>query len=256
MARSWSVSTKLQPSSAGPSALLTADLGNSTLDLLFHASGRRERLPGEGFGEALAQLLHEHPVQQAVVLSVRASGGEVLQARLRAANVRTRVVGRELPCRVPLDYLTPQTLGADRWVGAMAAHAAFGRAVVVDCGSATTVNLIEADGTFRGGPIAPGLAAWLAGMLATTPALPSPDLDCAPSFPPRSSQAAVNAGVAIGYCGMVERLVQAMLAAAAGPATVVVTGGRAPLLLAHTRLRPVFVPDLVHRGLLALADEP
>jgi pantothenate kinase type III len=62
--------------------------------------------------------------------------------------------GIDLPCPLPLAYETPHTLGADRWVTALAAHRRHGRAVVVDCGSATTVNLVEADGTFHGGAIA------------------------------------------------------------------------------------------------------
>ncbi len=95
----------------------------------------------------------------------------------------------------------------------------------------------------------------LAGMGVVTPALPSAHLDAAPQMPPRSSQAAVDAGVLLGYAGMVERLVAGLLATAGGPAQVVVTGGNAPRLMRHARLRAVSAPDLVHQGLRALAEQ-
>ena len=63
-----------------------------------------------------------------------------------------------------------------------------------------------------------------------------------------------DTGVLLGYCGLVERLVADAIANSRGPATVVVTGGNAERLLRHTRLRVQHTPDLVHRGLLCLAD--
>ena len=89
-------------------------------------------------------------------------------------------------------------------------------------------------------------------MAATTAALPTADLEASCQVPPASTQAAVDAGVLLGYGGMVERLVAEMMRVAAGPAAVVVTGGNAERLLRHSRLRPIHVPDLVHRGLVLL----
>ncbi len=178
----------------------------------------------------------------------------VVEAALAAGAVRLHLAGRDFGCPLRVDYATPATLGADRWVGAFAAWERHGRSIVVDCGSATTINLVEEDGTFCGGAIAPGLRAFAAGMAAATPALPAPDLDAEPTLPPRSSQAAVDAGVLLGYCGMVERLVAGTIAAAAGPARIVVTGGNAVRLLRHSRLQAELVPDLVHQGLRSLAE--
>ncbi len=233
--------------------LLTVDAGNSTLDLMLHPQGARRRF--EVAGDAgLPAFVDQHPIDVCVAVSVREGALERLLPALRARGVHCLVVGQELTCPLPLDYATPQTLGADRWLGALAAHRRFGRAVVVDCGSATTVNLVEDDGTFRGGPIAPGLPAFVAGMATVTPALPAPQLDAEPAMPPRSSQAAVDAGVLLGYCGLVERLVADLLRAARGPATVVFTGGRAELAARHSRLRAEIAPDLVHQGLRILAE--
>lgn len=232
--------------------LVTIDGGNTTLDCLRHDDGVRLVLDAASPDPAaLAAFLA--PIDAAYACAVTAQGLDMVTAQLARVAVPLRLAGRDVPCPLRLDYTTPATLGADRWVGALAAHERHGRAIVVDCGSATTVNLVEADGTFRGGAIAPGLRAFVAGMAAVTPALPPPDLDAEPVLPPRSSQNAVDTGVVLGWCGLVERLVAGMLAAAAGPARVVATGGNAARLLRHARLRAEHVPDLVHRGLAALA---
>lgn len=236
--------------------LLTVDAGNSTLDLMLHAVGRRHRFArGEAGAVALQGFLGDALPDACMAVTVRDGALDDLLRELRAHNVPCRVVGEDVTCPLPLDYATPQTLGADRWLGALAAFRRFGRAVVVDCGSATTVNLVDADGTFRGGPIAPGLGALQLGMASATPALPAARLDAMPTAPPRSSQDAVDTGVLSGFCGMVERLVADTLRAAHGPARVVVTGGRSEILLRHGRLRAHHVPDLVHQGLALLHGE-
>lgn len=235
--------------------LLTAACGNSTIDCLRHADGARLRVAASDTTLAgVRDWLAGVSVARCVVVSVAPLALTNLTRVLQGHGIRVELAGRDLPCPLPLDYATPQTLGADRWVSALAAHHAHGRAVVVDAGTATTVNLVETDGTFRGGSIAPGLRAFVAGMAAVTPALPPADCEACPSVPPRSTQAAVDTGVLLGYCGLVERLVAETLRAARGPATVVITGGNGPRLVRHTRLQAAHVPDLVHRGLRLLAE--
>jgi type III pantothenate kinase len=238
----------------GAPELLTIDCGNSTIDCVRATAGERLRLATDAPElTQLAAFVAAAPLQGCMAVSVVPAALHRVRVLLERAAVPLRVAGVEVPCPLPLDYATPATLGADRWVGALAAHRLHGRAVVVDCGTATTVNVVDADGTFRGGPIAPGLRAMVLGMRAATPALPMPSLDAPPSMPPRSSQAAVDTGVLLGYCGMVERLVADAVRVARGPATIVITGGNAPRLLAHTRLHGVHAPDLVHAGLRLLA---
>jgi pantothenate kinase type III len=92
-------------------------------------------------------------------------------------------------------------------------------------------------------------------MAAVTPALPAPQLEAQPTMPARSSQAAVDSGVLLGYAGLIERLVSDALRASSGPSRVVVTGGQARRFLALTRLVVEHVPDLVHEGLALLAQD-
>lgn len=232
--------------------LLTLDRGNSTLDVMLHGPlPRRARLAPDA---ALGAFLAADRPDRCVAASVVPHGIDAVERELRGLGIGVRLVGRDLSCPLPLDYDTPATLGADRWLGALAAHREFGCAVVVDCGSATTVNLVEADGTFRGGAIAPGLAAMVAGMRAATPHLPAAEPRLAGAVPARSSAASVHVGVLLAWCGAIERLCDEVLRVARGAATLVVTGGYADDYLRAGRLQAVHRQDLVHRGLAALAE--
>ncbi len=236
--------------------LLTIDRGNSTLDFLRHDDGARLRLVGAAPDlAAVDRFVASAPLRHCVASTVVRGGLAAVGAALAARGIAIHVAGIDAPCPLSLDYETPETLGSDRWLGALAAHRRHGRAIVVDCGSATTVNLVELDGTFRGGPIAPGLRGFAAGMAAVTPALPRPSFDVSVEMPPRSSRAAVDAGVLVGYAGLVERLVAAMAAIARGPVNVVLTGGNAPVLMRHSRMVASHESDLVHEGLRLLAEE-
>ena len=234
--------------------LLTLDRGNSTLDCMLHGAGepapRRRLAPDDLAG--LRQFLAVRPTA-AVGVTVVTDGLAAATTMLQAQGIPLQLAGTHLPCPLPLDYATPQTLGADRWLAALAAFSAHGRAITIDCGSATTINLVEADGTFRGGAIAPGLRALQAGLAAAAPALPAADFEQL-AWPPRSSIAAVSAGIAAAFCGTIERAVADLLRVARGPCTLVLTGGNAPFYLAHGRLQPRHVPDLIHQALRLLAE--
>jgi len=236
------------------SQLLTVDAGNSTLDCVRHDTGQRTAFDAAADSEGFAAFVREAGADRCVAVSVVEPVRERVVAVLRELGVSVRFAGREIACPLPLAYDTPDTLGADRWVGALAAHADYGCSVTVDCGTATTINLVEQDGTFRGGAIAPGLSAFVAGMAAVTPALPAADLEAESRMPPGSTADAVSTGVLLGYCGLVERLVAETVRVAGGSARIVITGGNAARLLARSRLQPTHIPDLVHRG-LCLLDE-
>lgn len=244
----------LAAKSGEPRRLLTVDRGNSTFDCLDHDRAVRCRFGVDPAGQAAVVhfVMAARPVLCVAATVVRDGLRPILEA-LEKARCPVLRAGSDLACPLVVDYEPATDLGVDRWLGALAAYRRFGRAIVVDCGSATTVNLVDGAGVFRGGVIAPGLRAFVAGMNLVTPALPSPRFDVMPSSLPRSSQAAVDAGVLLGYCGMVERLVANAHRALGSPAQVVLTGGHAPLVQRHGRLEGELVDDLVHQGLTILA---
>jgi pantothenate kinase type III len=99
------------------------------------------------------------------------------------------------------------------------------------------------------------LAAFVAGLASRAPALPAADLDATPSLPAKSTQACVDAGVLLGWAGLVERLVVGAQAGFGGEAKIVLTGGNAARLMRLSDLvaDAAHVPELIHDGLVALA---
>lgn len=271
--------------------LLTIDCGNTKIRALRHPDGA-----GVSTATAAPQLEQLsalwQPGMRVVMTSVVAAAAHAVRAAFAARGVRVEQVGQDLPCPLRLDYATIETLGADRWLGAFAAHRRFAAAITVDCGSATTVNLVTADGVFRGGAIGPGLEALAMGLAQKAPALPIADLAAEPVVPAATSQASVDAGVWFGYLGLVERLIREVAAAAvhapspaaeaaslvsppetpagidaqqpgrsspasiraSGPTpTIVLTGGNAARVHGRVPFECVHLPDLLHEGMVILA---
>lgn len=243
-------------------AVLTLDRGNSTLDCMVWgetpSSTRRAWLePWDTAG--LQRFLAGGCPPRAVGLTVVAGGLDPAQVVLGDLGCPLAQVGRELEVPLQVVYQDPRTLGADRLVAALAAHVEHGRGVVVDLGTAVTVSLVR-DGVFLGGAIAPGPVAMARGLHASAPALPRVDLAAAIRLPAESSADAVNAGVVVGFCSLVDGLVRAVAAAAdLESAPHLLTGGQAGLYLEASGpqgggLPFVHVPDLIHRGLRWLAS--
>lgn len=244
----------VQGSTSGPAAsarrLLTIDRGNSTLDCMLAGGGgapRRERLPDSA---ALDDFLGSESPDRVVAVSVVPGALESLRERFGARGVPFRVAGVELPCPLRARYPDPSTLGADRWVGAVAAWQRFGDAIVVDCGTAWTCNLVSAAGEFLGGSIGAGLTTMALGLHARAPRLPLFDGEAPASTPAVTSEDAVRIGVGQGFVHMVEA-VSARLASEAGlgDAVRVLTGGEADAFLRLGGSGFVHVPELIHEGL-------
>jgi type III pantothenate kinase len=195
-------------------------------------------------------------VHEAAAVRLEAAVAEVSATRHRA--VRQRRIGHaDLPLAVLVDE--PHRVGIDRLAGAAAAALlkdATRPAIVVDCGTATTVNLVSAAGDFLGGAILPGPALMARALAEGTSRLPEvAALDHAPPppLPGRSTQAAIAAGIGWGIRGAVERIVAEAQRSFAGAAQVILTGGSAGIVR-DCLPGAVELPDLVLAG-IALAAE-
>lgn len=127
-----------------------------------------------------------------------------------------------------IDVDEPRSLGADRAVNAIAAHAKYpGDLIVVDFGTATTFDVIDFNGAYKGGSIAPGINLSLDALVGNTAKLPriaieSPRND---SVIGRNTEDQMLIGVFWGYVAMMEGLIARMRAEIARPAKVIATGG-------------------------------
>ncbi len=157
-----------------------------------------------------------------------------------------------------LDVDEPQNVGADRALNAIAAHAKYaGDLIVIDFGTATTFDVVDASGAYKGGIIAPGINLSLDALVSAAAKLPRIAIE-APrddlSMIGRTTQDQMLIGIYWGYVALMEGLVERMKGELGRPVTTVATGGLASLFDKHTNLFDAIEPDLTIQGLSLLFD--
>ena len=154
-----------------------------------------------------------------------------------------------------IDYDDPDRVGVDRLAAAAAGHylTPDGHATIIaDAGTALTVDAVDAEGTFLGGAIAPGMRLGLQALGAGTSLLPQIEVDAAAALWGKTTAAGLRSGALYGSAALIEGLCHRMAAELDGPTTVFLTGGDSPIL--HPLITGIDTCDkaLVLRG-LALA---
>jgi type III pantothenate kinase len=236
---------------AAKGAFLAVDVGNTAIKVAVVADGRVgpvKTLASPAGADGLGEL----PALPAVVCSVVAPGLEEVLRGLEVATGRApRLLGRDLTIPMRSAYRTPQTLGADRLVAALAAWEELRRAVIVcDAGSALTVDVVDTEGVFLGGAIAPGIASLGTALKAAAPALDSVAPDSAATYPGATSEACCRIGVTAAARGLLRELLEEALARVGAESPVVVTGGDgAQVLELWKRSECLLRPHLVLTGI-------
>ncbi|MGH8928408.1 MAG: type III pantothenate kinase [Acidimicrobiia bacterium] len=160
------------------------------------------------------------------------------------------VVGPGIKTGIALQVDNPREVGADRVANAIGAMSQLGAPViVVDFGTATTVDLVGPDGTYRGGAIAPGLEVSADALVTHTAALRRVELAAPRSPVGRSTVEAIQSGLIYGFAGLVDGLVGRIMATLGEGCPVVATGGLAEVMTPFTTTVTVVEPDLTLLGL-------
>ena len=152
---------------------------------------------------------------------------------------------------ITIDYENPSEVGADRIVDAVAAYELYGGpSVVVDMGTAITLDVITSDGRYLGGSIAPGIRIAQDGLFGKTAKLPKIELK-----QPTTAEA-INAGIVIGYIGMIDKLIETIedeiverLEIDKSEINVIATGGFSELISQSSKYINTIEPDLMLEGL-------
>lgn len=176
---------------------------------------------------------------------------EVIEAAVVAAGFRLRWVRSEGAAHgVRNSYDQPGRLGADRWTAMIAARAKVeGACVVVCAGTATTVDWLDAAGTFRGGLILPGTRLMLAALAGNTAQLPLAEGEYRDE--PRNTMDAIVSGCLHAQAGAIERMYAKV--AAEGEAICLLTGGAAYRIAPCLSIPCRMEQKLVLEGLLRFA---
>jgi type III pantothenate kinase len=246
-----------------PSELLI-DAGNSRVKWAIYQSGTLD--VGAPFAHTVGVLgdrLNEAwdnlpPPKQAWLSNV---GGGLLAEQIAAwMTVRwptcafVQVKLQRQACGVTTRYESPERLGVDRWLALVGARASVDGAVcVVDCGTAITLDAMDASGVHWGGLIAPGLQWMQQGIAQRLPAL-----TVAPSsyqgLLATNTAAGVLSGTLHAALGLIERSVSDVGALLGTLPELILTGGDAETLRPHLRIPCRYSPHLVLEGLRLFAE--
>ncbi|MBN2630380.1 MAG: type III pantothenate kinase [Rhodobacteraceae bacterium] len=174
----------------------------------------------------------------------------------RYYDCRPLVVGKP-ECRLPVAPRVDQgtTVGPDRLVNTVGAHARHGGdLIVVDFGTATTFDVVDSDGAYVGGVIAPGVNLSLEALHMAAAALPHIDVARPATVIGTNTVACMQSGVYWGYIGLVGGVVREIIRERDRPMKVIATGGLASLFAQGTELFHVIEDDLTMRGLVLIHD--
>ena len=206
--------------------------------------GHSERI--DAAADAIRPLIEQSAPDAVVIASVNDPGAATIELGLAGIDVPVLRVGRD--CVPPLTHTLQDasTLGIDRACNAIAAHQLVESAVVViDAGSAITVDFVDGEGTFHGGGIAPGLNMMLRALHEHTAALPLLTFD--PNDPGvfgRDTPHAMQLGVAAAARGLVRDMVERFAEHYEAYPRVIATGGDAAAIFESDGLVERIIPDL------------
>ena len=179
---------------------------------------------------------------------------EVLAAKYFSV---TPLVAGEGPAEwgIALDVAEPKSVGADRVLNTIAAHALHeGDLIVVDFGTATTFDVVDYSGAYKGGIIAPGINLSLDALVSAAAKLPRVAIEAPDgrSVIGRTTEEQMHIGIYWGYVAMMEGLVARLKAEIGRPVKVIATGGLATLFDQHTGIFDAIEGDLTIQGLAML----
>ena len=160
-------------------------------------------------------------------------------------------------CGVSNAYSAPDRLGSDRWANLLAVHAHYKEpAVVIDCGTAITIDAIAGDGSHLGGLIVPGMDLMATALSEGAPGIQIQEQDKQEvSLLGRSTEAAVSGGILYAAVSLIDRVCLDLKVELGDAATILLTGGDAIRILPLLSCMPDYDPELVLKGLAVFAEE-
>jgi type III pantothenate kinase len=264
--------------------LLCIDIGNSNITLglfsgatllhTFRLQSRREQTADE-YAILLARLLELHGLsRREVTHAIIASVVPVLSAALaraveRAFNCRALVVSSATDTGIAIAVDRPKEVGIDRIVNVAAArHQALleagldsktgavldAGAIVIDLGTATTLDCVSPSGEFVGGAIVPGMRVSFDALVARTAKLPDVELVAPGRVLGKNTVHCLQAGIVYGYASLIDGLVAKLRAELPFACHVLATGGLASVVAPHATSIERVDPDLTLRGLLFIHE--
>lgn len=226
--------------------LLAVDIGNTNIVLGLYKERRlvthwrlftqAERTADE-YGVIISHLVGAEGFRRDQIRAIVASCvvppmvSVMQELALKFFKLEPLMVGPGIKTGMPILYDSPKDVGADRIVNGIAAYEKYRSAcIVVDFGTATTVDFISKKGEYVGGAIAPGLLISLEALVQRASKLPRIEIVKPKEIVGKNTVQSIQAGTFYGYVGLVDGIVQRMQKENGVDAKVVATGGLAPLV--------------------------
>ena len=245
--------------------ILAIDVGNTNIvlgcirdsEILFEARMATDRIKTRDQYcaelKAMLELFRVSPeeISGCIVSSVVP---QVQQSLVGAAEQLTGkpclTVGPGLKTGLHIKIDNPAQAGSDLIVGAVAAIEAYGTSLcVIDLGTATTIAVIDRDGAFRGGTIAPGVMLSLNALTSGTAQLPGISLEQPKKVIGTNTVDSMRSGLLLGSAAMLDGMVERIEAELGYPTKVVATGGLAKFIVPLCKREMVIDENLLLRGL-------
>lgn len=237
--------------------LLFLDVGNTAIKAAFKterdaADFQTQKL--KNLDELTRWLAHSPELFNEIVLSSVKTGIVETLSQVLPQTAVTSITTGQIPSAL-LDYETPETLGIDRFLVCYGAVKLVKKAVVViDVGTATTIDFMSADNVYRGGVIAPGYSAFSKLLHRIAPALPQTDAIIPQTWPGKSTMDSIRWGQAGFYMSAIHSLL-AKYREAFGNFDTYITGGDAAVLLPFFQNEVHHRPNLVFEGMQRFLEE-
>jgi type III pantothenate kinase len=241
--------------------LLGIDVGNTqTVFGLFEGAELREQFRvatnRSHTGDELAVMLRAFVELESLIGIVLCSSVPPLVREYelfaeRWAGTDLLVLGPGVSTGVTIRYDDPREVGPDRIANAVAARERHGTpCVVVDFGTSTNFDVINAAGEFAGGVLAPGVEISMDALFARAARLPRVPFVAPERVISQTTVAALQSGLVYGFAGQVDAIVDRIRSELGTPeSTVVATGGLADLIAPHSRTITAVDPELTLHGL-------
>lgn len=250
--------------------LLVVDVGNTHITLgvfdgkdikaTFRATAKQPRTSDE-YGIQLCDLLEHRDFNIKDITDVIISSvvpdvmHSLTSAIIKYFHVRP-LVPTTLDMGLKINTEHPKEIGPDRIVDAVAAYEKYGGPVIViDFGTATTYDVVTADGVFEGGVISPGIRTSARALWGGAAMLPEIEIRTPKSIIAKETVSSMQGGLVFGYIGQTEYIVKKMKENGYEDAIVVATGGLGNIIVPETDVIDIYDPLLTLDGLRMIYEK-
>lgn len=251
--------------------LLVIDVGNTNITMgvfdkenllaTFRMTAKQPRTSDE-YGIQLCTLLEHRDfdvkkvdavIVSSVVPDIMHSLGSAI---IKYFHIKPLVMSSSLATGLEIHTENPKEIGPDRIVDAVAAYEKYGGPVIViDYGTATTYDVVSADGVFEGGLISPGIRTSARALWGGAAMLPEIEIRKPKDIIAKETVSSMQGGLVYGYIGQTEYIVGKMKEAGFSDAKVVATGGLGNILVSETDCIDIYDPILTLDGLRIIYEK-